>query len=77
MSMTRTFTGIRAAAIAPGFIATDMTASMKPEIIAKIESGIPAKRMGVPNEIAHTAAFILENDYISGRVIEVDGALRL
>lgn len=69
--------GIRAAAIAPGFIATDMTASMKPEIIAKIESGIPAKRMGVPNEIAQTAAFILENDYISGRVIEVDGALRL
>lgn len=69
--------GIRAAAIAPGFIATDMTASMKPEIIAKIESGIPAKRMGTPNEIAQTAAFILENDYISGRVIEVDGALRL
>lgn len=69
--------GIRAAAIAPGFIATDMTASMKPEIIAKIESGIPTKRMGTPNEIAQTAAFILENDYISGRVIEVDGALRL
>lgn len=69
--------GIRAAAIAPGFIATDMTASMKPEVIAKIESGIPAKRMGQPLEIAQTAAFILENDYISGRVIEVDGALRL
>lgn len=69
--------GIRAAAIAPGFIATDMTASMKPEVIAKIESGIPSKRMGQPNEIAQTAAFILENDYINGRVIAVDGALRL
>ncbi len=68
---------IRVAGIAPGFIATDMTASMKPEVIAKIESGIPLKRMGKPDEIARTVLFILENDYITGRVIEVDGGLRL
>lgn len=69
--------GIRANAIAPGFIATDMTAGMKPEALEKMTAGIPAKRMGQPDEIAHTVAYLLENDYISGRVIEVDGGLRL
>ena len=69
--------GIRAAAIAPGFIATDMVASMKPEALEKMASGIPLKRLGLPEEVAHTAKFIFENDYISGRVIELDAGLRL
>ena len=69
--------GIRAAAIAPGFIATDMTASMKPEVIAKIEAGIPLRKMGLPDNIAQTVQFILENDYLTGRVLEIDGGLRL
>ncbi len=69
--------GIRAAAIAPGFIATDMTASMKPEVISKIESGIPLRKMGLPEHIAQTVRFILENDYLTGRVLEIDGGLRL
>jgi 3-oxoacyl-[acyl-carrier protein] reductase len=69
--------GIRANAIAPGFIATEMTSSMKPEALEKMMAGIPLKRMGQPDEIASTAAFLLENDYVSGRVIEVDGGLRL
>ncbi|MFN4292367.1 MAG: SDR family oxidoreductase [Permianibacter sp.] len=69
--------GIRAAAIAPGFIATDMTASMKPEVISKIEAGIPLRKMGLPEHIAQTVQFILENDYLTGRVLEIDGGLRL
>jgi 3-oxoacyl-[acyl-carrier protein] reductase len=69
--------GIRAAAIAPGFIATDMVASMKPEALDKMTSGIPLKRLGTPEEIGHTCAYIFENDYFSGRVIEMDGGLRL
>lgn len=69
--------GIRAAAIAPGFIATDMVASMKPEALEKMTAGIPLRRMGTPEEIAHTARFIFENDYITGRVIETDGGIRL
>ncbi|WP_166263177.1 SDR family oxidoreductase [Marinobacter caseinilyticus] len=69
--------GIRVMGIAPGFIETDMTVSMKPEALAKMTAGIPLKRMGQPNEIASTAAFIFENEYLSGRMIEVDGALRL
>ncbi len=69
--------GIRSAGIAPGFIATDMVASMKPEALEKMAAGIPLKRLGEPQEVAHTARFILENDYISGRVIELDAALRI
>jgi 3-oxoacyl-[acyl-carrier protein] reductase len=69
--------GIRAAAVAPGFINTEMVAGMKPEAREKLTSGIPLKRMGDPDEIAHTVEFILLNDYVSGRCFEIDGALRL
>lgn len=69
--------GIRAAAIAPGFIATDMVASMKPEALAKMTAGIPLGRLGTPEEIGHSCAYIFENEYFSGRVIEMDGGLRL
>ena len=69
--------GIRAASIAPGFIGTEMVMSMKPEAREKITSGIPLRRVGDPDEIAKTVQFIFENDYVSGRCIEVDGALRL
>ena len=68
---------IRSNAIAPGFIATEMTAGMKPEALDKMTAGIPAKRMGQPEEIAHTVAYLMENDYVSGRMVEVDGGLRL
>lgn len=68
---------IRAAAIAPGFIATEMVASMKPEALAKMTSGIPRGRLGQPEEIGHTCAYIFENDYFTGRVIEMDGGLRI
>lgn len=69
--------GIRAAAIAPGFIGTEMVMAMKPEAREKLSANIPARRIGDPDEIAHTVQFILENDYVSGRCIDVDGALRL
>ncbi|MGY8872813.1 MAG: SDR family oxidoreductase [Pseudomonadales bacterium] len=69
--------GVRAASIAPGYIGTEMVLSMKPEALEKIAAGIPAKRLGTPEEIARTVTFILENDYVNGRCIEVDGALRI
>ncbi len=69
--------GLRAAAIAPGFIGTEMVMSMKPEAREKLTSGIPVRRIGDPDEIAHTVQFILENDYVSGRCFDIDGALRL
>lgn len=69
--------GIRAVAIAPGFIGTEMVMSMKPEAREKMTAGIPLKRVGDPDEIASTVQFILENDYVSGRCFDIDGALRL
>lgn len=69
--------GIRTGAIAPGFVATDMVSAMPEEVLGKITAGIPLKRLGEPDEIAHTARYIIENDYFSGRVVECDGALRI
>lgn len=69
--------GIRCAGIAPGFIATDMVASMKPEALQKMASGVPLKRLGEPDEIAQSAVFIFENDYYTGRIIETDGGIRI
>ncbi|MBY6196355.1 SDR family oxidoreductase [Vibrio hangzhouensis] len=67
--------GIRAAAIAPGVVETSMTAQMKPEARERLENMVPVRRMADPLEIAHTVRFILENEYVNGRVIEVDGGL--
>lgn len=69
--------GIRSAAIAPGFIATEMVASMKPEALQKMAEGIPLHRMGEPEEIGQTVVYIFENDYFTGRVIEMDGGIRI
>ncbi len=69
--------GIRVNAIAPGFIKTEMVATMKPEILEKMAAGIPVQRLGEPDEIAATVEFIFGNDYVNGRVIEVDGGQRL
>ena len=65
------------AGVAPGFIETEMTLSMKPEALAKTTAFIPLQRMGKPEEIAHSVAYIFENDYFTGRILELDGGLRL
>jgi 3-oxoacyl-[acyl-carrier protein] reductase len=69
--------GIRVNAIAPGFIKTEMVAGMKPEILEKMAAGIPVQRLGEPEEIASTAEFIFANDYVNGRILEIDGGQRL
>lgn len=69
--------GIRVNAISPGFIGTEMVQAMKPEALAKLQAMIPAGRIGEPSEIAHAVEFLVENDFMSGRNIEVDGGLRL
>lgn len=68
--------GIRTGAIAPGFVATDILAAMTPETLAKVTAPVPLKRLGEPSEIAQTAVFIVENDFFTGRTIQVDGGLR-
>jgi 3-oxoacyl-[acyl-carrier protein] reductase len=69
--------GIRCAAIAPGFIKTDILNDMKPEMLERIMAAAPLKRAGIAAEIAHGAIFILTNEYFTGRVLEIDGGLRL
>ncbi|WP_282042159.1 SDR family oxidoreductase [Halomonas alimentaria] len=69
--------GIRVGAVAPGFIETEMTASMRQDMLDKLTSGVPLKRLGQPENIAQSVQFIFENDYFTGRVIECDGGLRL
>lgn len=69
--------GIRTGAIAPGFTRTEILDTMKPELIERFVNAVPLKRMAEPAEMAHAAVFIAENDYFSGRVIEVDGGQRL
>ncbi|GLP94724.1 SDR family oxidoreductase [Paraferrimonas sedimenticola] len=66
---------IRCAAIAPGVIETEMTAGMKPEMLERLEKMVPVGRLGQADEIASTARYIVENDYVNGRVIEVDGGV--
>ena len=69
--------GIRVNVISPGFIGTELVRSMKPEALAKMEAMIPAGRIGEPDEIAHTVQYLIENEYVNGRNIEIDGGLRL
>ena len=69
--------GIRVGCIAPGFTHTDILATMKPEVLDKVIAPVPLKRLGEPDEIAHAAQFIVENDFFTGRCIDLDGGLRL
>jgi 3-oxoacyl-[acyl-carrier protein] reductase len=69
--------GIRTGAIAPGFIQTDILNDMKPEVLERMLAAVPVKRAGVADEIAHGAIFIVTNDYFTGRVLEIDGGLRI
>ena len=67
--------GIRVGAIAPGVIRTAMTDAMKPEMRDRLEKMKPVGRLGEADEIAHTVQYILENEFFTGRVIEIDGGL--
>lgn len=69
--------GIRVGAIAPGYINTEMVAKIKQEVLDKIIQNIPVGRLGEMGEISRTVRFIIENDFATGRVFEVDGGMRI
>ena len=69
--------GIRVGSIAPGFTRTEILASMRPEVLEKLTAPVPLRRLGQPDEIAHAVLFIFENDFFTGRCLELDGGLRL
>jgi 3-oxoacyl-[acyl-carrier protein] reductase len=69
--------GIRVGAIAPGYVNTEMVSQIRPEVLDKIKGQIPLGRLAELKEIAHTARYVIENDYFTSRTISVDGGFRL
>ncbi|ROV60346.1 SDR family oxidoreductase [Vibrio ponticus] len=69
--------GIRSVAIAPGVIKTAMTDQIKPQAMERLVSMIPVGRLGQAQEIASTIQFVLENDFVTGRVLEIDGGMKM
>jgi 3-oxoacyl-[acyl-carrier protein] reductase len=69
--------GIRVGAIAPGYINTEMVAKIRPDVLEKIVANIPVGRLGEMEEISRTVQFIVANDFLTGRVLEVDGGQRI
>jgi 3-hydroxyacyl-CoA dehydrogenase/3-hydroxy-2-methylbutyryl-CoA dehydrogenase len=70
--------GIRVNTIVPGLIHTPLCDGMSRELYESLTSNIVwPRRMGRPEEIAHLALTIVENDYLNGECIRLDGALRL
>ncbi|WEV71024.1 3-oxoacyl-[acyl-carrier-protein] reductase [Lactobacillus sp. ESL0785] len=68
---------LRCNAIAPGMIVTQMTEALSEKRQAEIAKQIPLKRFGQIKEVAQTAVFLAQNDYITGQVITVDGGLTM
>ena len=69
--------GIRVGAVAPGYINTEMVAKIRPEVLEKVIQNIPLGRLGEMAEISAAVQFIIENDFFTGRIMEVDGGMRI
>ena len=69
--------GVRANVVAPGFILTDMTQQLGPDVLKQWESRIPMRRGGTPAEVAKVCTFLASDlaSYVSGQVILVDGGM--
>src|ERR1700733_7152621 len=69
--------GLTVNAVTPGFIATDMLATIPDKVLARIRSQIPVGRLGAPEEIARVVAFLAADAsaYITGQIWAVNGGL--
>jgi len=68
---------IRCNAIAPGFIETEMTAALSPDMVQQWREQIPLKRGGTPEDVAQAVVFLASDmsSYITGQVLNVDGGM--
>ena len=64
-------------AVAPGYIATDMTNKLNTDLKEKMKSNIPLGRLGAPNDVAHLVCFLASEEagYITGQTFNVDGGM--
>jgi 3-oxoacyl-[acyl-carrier protein] reductase len=69
--------GVRVNAVAPGFIMTPMTANIPDETKEKIRSMIALGEFGTPEAVAEAVWHLVENQYITGAVLPVDGGMVL
>lgn len=71
--------GVRVNAIAPGFIETEMTATLPEDVVASYAKAIPLGKMGSPADVAKLCLFLAsdESSYITGQTIAVDGGLTM
>lgn len=66
---------IKVNAIAPGDINTDMNSGFTKEELKEIENEIPLGRIGEPEDVANCLKMLIENKYITGQVITIDGRM--
>ena len=69
--------GITVNAVAPGFVETDMTGVLSPELKERLLSNIPLKRMGSPADVASAVRFLASDEaaYVTGHVLDVNGGM--
>lgn len=70
--------GIRVAAVAPGFTETDSTRqALNEAVLQETVKRVPLRRLGRPEEIADAILAVIQNDFFTGKVFEIDGGLRI
>ena len=65
--------GIRVNAVAPGVILTDMCASVDPEILSAMAQETPVERNGTPMDVARAIEYLVNADFVTGHILNVDG----
>jgi len=71
--------GVTCNVIAPGFVQTDMTASLPEQVVEHVRSAMAVRNLGTPEDIAAAVAYVTSDDagYLTGQVICVDGGLTM